>query len=227
MKNTIYKMLTENTGTHFLDSGGDNGRQWQRNAGKSLADFEAEPEEVFTFDHKRGEIDRAVSVFHFLTGGGLDLDGLCNEFNALQERHSNWDADANVYGASAEAWAYLEECNDVEVLGTWNTYNGESDLSQVLQGSNIEVNGEEYLLVQVHGGADVRGGYTDAKLFKMNEEGIIHEYLMEYMGLDEIHEAIIHGYIWTETFEDYRDEAKTYTAAQVTARLAELEAVAS
>lgn len=217
-------MLTENTGTHFLDSGGDNGRQWQRNAGKSLADFEAEPEELFTFDHKYGEIQRTVSVFHFLTGGGLDLDDLCNVFNALQDTSYNWNADADVYGASAEAWAYLDDCNDVKVLRTWNTCNGESDLSQVLQGSNIEVNGEEYLLVQVHGGADVRGGYTDAKLFQMND-GMIHEYLMEYMEPDEIHETINHGNI--ETFADYWDEAKTYTAAQVTARLAELEAVAS
>ena len=218
-------MLTENTGTHFLDSGGLNGRQWQRNAGKSLADFEAEPAELFTFDHKDGEIQRTVSVFHFLTGGGLDLDDLCNVFNALQDTSYNWNADADVYGASAEAWAYLEDCNDVKVLRTWNSYNGESDLSQVLQGSNIEVNGEEYLLVQVHGGADVRGGYTDAKLFQMNDDGIIHEYLMEYMEPDEIHETINHGHI--ETFVDYWDEAKTYTAAQVTARLAELEAVAS
>ena len=225
MKNTIYNMLTEKTGTHFLDSGGDNGRQWQRNAGKSLADFEAEPEETFTFDYKDGEIQRTVSVFHFLTGGGLDLDDLCNEFNTLQDTHNNWEADANVYGASAEAWAYLKDFNDVKVLRTWNTYNGDSDLSQVLQGSSIEVNGEPYLLVQVHGGADVRGGYTDAKLFAAEYDGMIHEYLMDYIDNEEIKDAVNGGYI--DTFADYWDEAKTYTAAQVTARLAELESVAS
>ena len=26
----IYEMLTESTGTHFLDSGGDSGRAWQQ-----------------------------------------------------------------------------------------------------------------------------------------------------------------------------------------------------
>ena len=30
----IFEMLTENTGKHFLDSGGDNGRHWQRNQKK-------------------------------------------------------------------------------------------------------------------------------------------------------------------------------------------------
>ena len=38
----IHAMLTTNTGTHMLD-GGDNGRNWQRNQGKTLADFQAEP----------------------------------------------------------------------------------------------------------------------------------------------------------------------------------------
>jgi len=30
-KKVIYKMLTENTGVHMCDSGGENGRHWQRN----------------------------------------------------------------------------------------------------------------------------------------------------------------------------------------------------
>ena len=40
IKKTIYKMLTENTGTHFLDSGGGNGRNWQRNQIKTIKDFQ-------------------------------------------------------------------------------------------------------------------------------------------------------------------------------------------
>ena len=30
-KQVIYNMLTESTGTYFLDSGGEDGRHWQRN----------------------------------------------------------------------------------------------------------------------------------------------------------------------------------------------------
>ena len=40
----IYKMLTEDTGKHFLDSGGENGRHWQYNQKKSIKDFMNEPE---------------------------------------------------------------------------------------------------------------------------------------------------------------------------------------
>ena len=44
IENIVYEMLTENTGTHFLDSGGEDGRHWQRNQKKSLADFQVETE---------------------------------------------------------------------------------------------------------------------------------------------------------------------------------------
>ena len=39
IEQTIYNMLTENTGTHMLDSGGGSGRHWQRNQKKSIEDF--------------------------------------------------------------------------------------------------------------------------------------------------------------------------------------------
>ena len=77
------------------------------------------------------------------------------------------------YGVSREAEKFIEYkshiyCYDVKVEHTWNTYNGDSFLSQVLQGSYLTINGESYVLFQIHGGADVRGGYTDAKLFKLD-----------------------------------------------------------
>jgi len=56
---------------------------------------------------------------------------------------------------------------------TWNSYNSDSNLSQTVQGCNLSYNGSnfeypEYILLQLHQGADVRGGYTDAKLFKVD-----------------------------------------------------------
>jgi hypothetical protein len=40
----IAAMLTENTGSSFLDSGSAYGRNHERQAGKTVADFRAEPE---------------------------------------------------------------------------------------------------------------------------------------------------------------------------------------
>ena len=189
-KQIIYAMLTENTGTHFLDSGFFNGRMWQKNQVKTIDDFENEEVEKYEF-HKWNdnyELERTLSVYHYLKN--LETDDICNEFNRLQDNSDNWEADCEAYGVSVEAWEYLNNEFEVDVDRIFNTYNGESDLSQILQGANIRINDEPYIILQIHGGADVRGGYTDAKLFKLNDDGLINEYLREYMDSYELSEEL-------------------------------------
>ena len=210
-KQLVYEMLTENTGKHFLDSGGIYGRMWERNQKKTIEDFENEEEELYQLDAEYKEIHRTVSVFHYLTNN-LEIDDICEEFNRLQDENDNWDADGDVYGVSREAYAMLMEHPDVEIHRTWNTYNGESDLSQILQGANLTIDDEEYVLIQIHNGADARGGYTYAKLFKM-EEYMIHEYLQEWKDSSEVEEDITEGYV--EIFTDYWDENRKYTNEEV------------
>ena len=185
-KELIYKMLTECTGKDMCDSGGDSGRHWQRNAKKTIEDFENEPEEHI---YKDGDyIYRDLSVFHYLSE--LELDDICDRFNRIQSQSNNWNSDFNtddfVYGVSSEAQQVLEHHHEVIINRSWNTYNGESDLTQCVQGANLTINNEEYILIQIHNGADVRGGYTDAKLFKLNYEGLIHSYLYEYEEQEEL-----------------------------------------
>ena len=93
-------------------------------------------------------------------------------------------------------------------------------MSQILQGANIIIDEDEYVLIQIHNGADARGGYTDAKLFKC-EDGMIHQYLMEWKDSGEIDDDIEDGYI--DTFLDYYEgDAKTYTSQDVKDRIAEI-----
>ena len=186
-KQLIYEMLTENTGKHFLDSGGDDNRGWQRNQNKTLQDFEDEEEETM---HKDGDYYyRNVSVFHYLSQ--LELDDICRDFNELNTNTKDWEGEA--YGVCKKAWEFLEDCFDIEVVRTFNTYNEGSDLSQILLGTWLTINEEVYLLVQIHNGCDARGGYTDAKLFKTRDGcGVIHEYLREYMREEEIKEQLEH-----------------------------------
>tara|TARA_R110001599_G_scaffold22350_2_gene82492 strand:+ start:2626 stop:3258 length:633 start_codon:yes stop_codon:yes gene_type:complete len=200
-------MLTESTGKHFLDSGGADNRGWQRNQKKTIEDFENEEEELYQLDTKYKEIQRTVSVFHYLTNN-LEIDEICEEFNKIQEDSDNWDADADVYGVSREAFDHIDSFFEVDIQRTFNTYNGDSDLSQILQGAYLRINEEDYILIQIHNGADARGGYTDAKLFKM-EEGMIHEYLQEFKYSSDIEEDIVEGYI--NNLSDYWDDTKTYT----------------
>lgn len=217
-KELIFRMLTENTGVHMCDSGGDKGRMWQRNANKCLADFEAEPEELYQYDPKHNEIYRTVSVFHYLTNN-LEVDDIAFNFNELNTNAEDYDVDTKtdifIYGVSSEAWQDLTEFNEVEVSRSWNTYNGESDLSQILQGANLTINEEHYVLIQIHGGADARGGYTDAKLFKCGDymDGMIHEYLREYADTEETLEEL--EYI--DSMVNYWDESIVYTGKELKA----------
>mgnify|MGYP003123414784 CR=1 FL=1 len=162
----VFSMITENTGTHMLDSGGAGGRAWQRNQGLTIEHFQNEPEatiKVCAVDDEWPEVD--VSIFHKLTDGSLYLDDLCNEFNAID--CGQWNGE--YYGTDSEMSDWLDDHGFESEGDGWNTYNWGSVLSQTLQGQDLKRDGEDYILLQVHGGADVRGGYTDAKLFKVNE----------------------------------------------------------
>ena len=224
----VFRMLTENTGVHFLDSGFSNGRMWQRNAKKTINDFINEPEESYEFDYKYGYIYRNVSVFHYLCG--LELDEVCNKFNRRNTNPKDWNGNTGVleytYGVSERAGDWLKENHEVEVEYTFNTYNGDSDLSQILQGSRIKIfvdgQDETYYLIQVHGGADARGGYTDAKLFKQSyyTEGI-HEYLYEYKHSREIMDDLEEGYL--DDVVDDGDRTIRYTSQQILDRMQEIK----
>ncbi len=162
IKQTVFEMLKTNTGTHMLDSGGATGRAWQRNANKTIEDFEAEPVV------KGEDEEQTVSLFHYLTEhAGLSLDSLCDEYNELP--CPDWESD--VYGVSKDQKTWLDD-RGFTVLDSFNSYNGEQYLSQVIQGTYITQDGTnipDYVLLQIHQGADVRGGYTDAKMFKVSD----------------------------------------------------------
>lgn len=173
LENTIAAMMTENTGTHMLDSGGAYGRNWQRNAQMTLDDFKSRPSatlEIY-YSERDGtpsvELMPTVDLFHKLTSGVIYLDDLCNEFNAMPV--DDWHGDQLGVSRAGSEWLELHGF-EYDERRDFNTYNWGNNFSQVLQGAFVKLHGDElYVLLQIHGGADVRGGYTDAKLFKLND----------------------------------------------------------
>lgn len=157
-KELLTTMFKENTGQHFLDSGGAYGRAWQRNQSR---DFDAEPSATLEL-HEDWDPEVTVSTYHMLAAT-LELDALCRAFNAIPT--PDWDGEL-AWGISTEHDEFLNAIG-ADVSEAWNTYNWDNCFDQVLQGNRVEINQEEYVLIQVHGGCDVRGGYTDAKLFKV------------------------------------------------------------
>jgi len=178
IERAIHEMLVENTGVHILDSGGAYGRHWERN--RKVEDFRKEPVlDVTVWDD--GMMEFSLSVFHFLTTF-LDID---NTAKALQKM---FDEFAESEGERDQPWLtvmedFAEKLEELgfESHGPWNTYDEETILSQVLQGITLFRNGDEYdqyVILQIHNGCDVRGGYTRPRIFKVVEP----DYMLMAMG---------------------------------------------
>ena len=164
MRQIIKQMLTENTGSHFLDSDGTYGRNWQRNQSR---DFDAEPAVRQSFEVWKGELclEASISTYHWMNEF-LEFD------QDLQEQfleYAETQPDSMPWLALMEEW--VDEVHDGHDSDRWteNTYNNPDhwDLSQVLQFVKFRIDSEDYLILQVHGGCDVRGGYTAPKVFRI------------------------------------------------------------
>lgn len=186
IEQVIYDMLTESTGTHMLDSGGGSGRNWQRNQLKSIDDFKNEPH-ITILDKDTKYPYAEISVFHHLVN---TLEYLEDETDHLiewinQDPYEYWK---NPNGRCISSMDTIEEYmaknyanDDISLVYHTNTYNGDCSLSQTLQYISV---GDTYdcdvIALSIHNGADVRGGYTDYKLFKINCESFYCSYMDEY-----------------------------------------------
>jgi hypothetical protein len=74
-----------------------------------------------------------------------------------------------------------------------NSYNGECDLTQTIQFVEFEWGeyGDKYVLLQIHGGCDVRGGYSSPVAYKLRDyvEGLydwnVRDYWCDVVSWDE------------------------------------------
>lgn len=154
-------MLVENTGTHMLDSGGASGRHWQRNQGLTVETLMERPEASWGYAAEYVVLD----LFHYLRKRLEFAADVQAEFDAFSE-------------GSEEPWAvdleefFAERFPDAEVTGGY-TYNHENCLSQDFVWHQIDDDDSDWddklVVLQIHGGADARGGFTAPKFFRANE----------------------------------------------------------
>ena len=163
-KEIIANMLTENTGQHMLDSGGAYGRNFERNQSR---DFEAESWGSVEFSQYNGKLDVAatLNVYHWLAERLEYAPEIQTQFDQFvsqdDERRSHSIGDMEDFVAELGGLGIYGEGNPITV----NTYNHECLLSQTLQYIYWEIDDEAFVLLQIHGGCDVRGGYTLARAF--------------------------------------------------------------
>ena len=162
-------MLTENTGAHFLDSGGAYGRNWERNKGITPEDFQSRS--AATLDVSNDFLDVTLDVFHFLTDRltyAPTMQRMFDLFVAItSDERTPWLADLEDF---AERMHDKYGGNYDEQHYSVNSYNGEDLLSQVIQWTSfVGPDDETYIGLQIHGGCDVRGGYTAPKFFTVGQ----------------------------------------------------------
>lgn len=183
IKQRIEGMLKENTGKHLMDSGSAYGRHWERNQDK---DFENES--VLDVEVWKDEVDISLSVYHYLinvlevTKESEDLD---SQFKDYME-----NSDKN-YLVDMEDFADL--VSGLERIQTVNTYNYQNLLSQTLQYVLLSSNKRDwvyadrlYIILQIHGGCDVRGGYTVPQIFKIKDSELFITAQSQVRAIDEM-----------------------------------------
>ncbi len=165
----VKAMLTENTGSHFLDSGGAYGYGWQDNQRRDIAD--KAPTTLAFPRHGGFEVEH--SAYHFLVET-LEYDAEMDAaFAALAETPDQIDESwpANMLAFPAHHFDCGPGSASSEVA---NTYNFDNLLSQILQYVTFGWDTDEgpWVLLQVHNGCDVRGGYTRPRVFRACSEGV-------------------------------------------------------
>ena len=174
----IYQMLTESTGKHMLDSGGEDDRRWQINQKKSIEDFENEPY-LILLDQDSDYPYYQKSTYHHLVNSCTYLP---NNNQHLVEwiEQDKYDWANNPEGRSLDCMydieQYMKEKYELEPR-IINTYNGECSLTQTLQFISLgDTYESDIIALSIHNGADVRGGYTDYKIFQICEDSFYSWY---------------------------------------------------
>jgi hypothetical protein len=187
----IVEMLTENTGSYITDSGSAYGRHWQRNQGRNFWD---EPTVRSDFNVYRSaestepgrvEMCATVSLAHWMEHNLCFDAEMQAQLDQFAEEHP--DMTWLVLQEEFAEWLAEREGHDTEpaVHNTYN-YQDSCDLSQTLQYVHICRDGAyapTHLIISVHGGCDVRGGYTAPKCFEIRKDE--YEWL-ETMRVDGI-----------------------------------------
>jgi hypothetical protein len=145
----VAEYTRQNTGTHFLDSGGASGRQWQQEL----------PSEALRIDGSYGAV---MSLTHLLADHATQHD--------LHSEFYKWASDM----PDSMSWFDLGDTFMLEkgysCEARDNTYNGDSDLDQDYvfevwvhesdDCSDWVFCDEAIILIYAHCGADARGGYA-------------------------------------------------------------------
>jgi hypothetical protein len=168
----IAEMMRENMGASILDSGGAYGRSWQRALTRDFSRRERASlrASVWVFEGcPRIDLDLSIDLHSYLSDR-LDYDA---SMTATYKRFARRVEHRNSYVLEImEAFPkFLEDVKGFDVREMWceNSCNQDNLLSGAVQFVQFAADGTTYVALQIHGGCDLRGGYTSPKLFACDD----------------------------------------------------------
>lgn len=165
----IAELMRQNTGRNMLDSGGAYGRHFEEN---QKSKFEDNPDCVFD------EHSITTNLYNYLSR----YLKMTEDSEALQKEYEDFVKDREYTNHLEDMETFLdkiksrlEEDNYLMIKNprVSNTYNHECLLSQGLQYAIFMIDNKEYIILQIHNGCDVRGGYTSPYIFEIEAEEFI------------------------------------------------------
>lgn len=212
----IESQLLENTGKSLLDSGGAYGRHYERNQ-KTGINFDS---------------DLIIDQFNVIIPIQVFMDTMLDYTNICEELENKFkEAGIDLYYTNRDKISDFLELLGVEYdrysRAEWsNTYNWDNDLSQDLQFHLFSYEGSTYAIIETHNGCDIRGGYSDGRIYEVKDyDHFLLGQIIEVTNPEEpdgnpfesLYQAYEAGMAWNEETERYEfpdgSEAQFYTSA--------------
>lgn len=223
-KLTWNQVVRQNTGSHPMDSGGENGRHYQQplpTKAITLSSYER--------DGKIVEVSGVLSLSHFL-----------DATTKIDQKLTKWLRKESSTSLSEYAELLADHLGMKVVSKADNTYNHENDLSQnfqyILVGSGDDWHDDLdscLAIICTHNGADIRGGYSDPVVCRISDKDDYHFFDItlsvcvagvnnyEEGYFDEINETLEVGYSRCPTAELHK-KVKSYKLVDDLGFMAEL-----
>ena len=158
----LYKMLTENTGASILDSGGIGGRHWEQARG--IKDFRNIPN--VKIHRMYGATKHVFAIISDIAIYDKAVDNKFYKFAyAPENKEKSWLDCMEEFG---------DKYNEDRENKGGNTCNDEYySGNQGMQYLFLKLEGIEYVILQIHGGCDMREGYTAPHVFECNYDDFV------------------------------------------------------
>lgn len=176
--NELFMLFKENTGIHLLDSGGSSGRHWQNWQGAKLEAALVMPEGFHHYDKTTPEYSYfTLSSFHYLRKNlrvTQRAESLTKNFVKFVMSKPVGSA---YYNSDKTLTEFLELVFPRTEVEGYLTYNYENFLDQDFKWYELK-QGDEFepkiIALSIHGGADIRSGYTGYVFFEANHSYWAH-----------------------------------------------------